>query len=140
MNRVIANFHIVEGYVADVDERHADIGCRIIGEDEFGASFYGLAFDEINNLIYTGTTDYFSFGEVKPVVVSGSIQLTRTLTPADATINSEVWSTEAGQITQEGLFTPAGVGQALVTLTINGIAKTLEVEVVAAPVTEDPAQ
>ena len=82
----------------------------------------------------------FSFGEVKPVVVSGSIQLTRTLTPADATINSEVWSTEAGQITQEGLFTPAGVGQAPVTLTINGIAKTLEVEVVAAPVTEDPAQ
>ena len=72
----------------------------------------------------------FSFGEVQSVVLGGSIQLTRTLTPADATINSEVWSTEAGQITQEGLFTPARMGQAPVTLTINGIAKTLEVEVV----------
>lgn len=82
----------------------------------------------------------FSFGEAQSVELGGSIQLTRTLTPPDATINSEVWSTEAGQITQEGLFTPAGVGQAPVTLTINGIAKTLEVEVVAAPVTEDPAQ
>ena len=82
----------------------------------------------------------FSFGEVQPVVVSGSIQLTRTLTPADAVINSEVWSTQAGQITQEGLFTPAGVGQAPVTLTINGVAKTLEIEVVEAPVSEDPAQ
>ena len=59
---------------------------------------------------------------------------------SDATINSEVWSTEAGQITQEGLFTPAVLGQVPVTLTINGVAKTLEIEVVAAPVTEDPAQ
>ena len=74
------------------------------------------------------------------MVVSGSIQLTRTLTPRAATINSEVWSTEAGQITQEGLFTPAGIGQAPVTLTINGVAKTLEIEVVEAPVTEEPAQ
>ena len=82
----------------------------------------------------------FSFGEVQSVVLGGSIQLTRTLTPADAVINSEVWSTQAGQITQEGLFTPAGVGQAPVTLTINGVAKTLEIEVVEAPVSEDPAQ
>ena len=35
---------------------------------------------------------------------------------------------------------PAGVGQAPVTLTINGVAKTLEIEVVEAPVSEDPAQ
>ena len=82
----------------------------------------------------------FSFGEAQSVELGGSIQLTRTLTPADATINSEVWSTEAGQITQEGLFTPAGVGQAPVTLTINGIAKTLEVKVVAAPATSRPRQ
>ena len=45
----------------------------IIGEDEFGASFYGLAFDEINNLIYTGTTDYFSFGEVTVYDLAGNI-------------------------------------------------------------------
>lgn len=45
----------------------------IIGEDEFGTSFYGLAFDEINNLIYTGTTDYFSYGEVTVYDLLGNI-------------------------------------------------------------------
>lgn len=45
----------------------------IIGEDEFGASFYGLAFDEINDLIYTGTTDYFSYGEVTVYDLAGNI-------------------------------------------------------------------
>lgn len=74
------------------------------------------------------------------MVLGGSIQLTRTLTPADATINSEVWSTPAGQITQEGLFTPVSLCQAPVTLTINGVAKTLEIEVLEAPVTEDLPQ
>jgi hypothetical protein len=45
----------------------------IIGEDEFGASFYGLAFDEINSLIYTGTTDYFSYGAVTVYDLDGNI-------------------------------------------------------------------
>ena len=98
-----------------------------------------LQVSQVKSLYLTYLND-FTFGEVTPVELGGSIQLTRTLTPADATINSEVWSTEAGQITQEGLFTPAGIGQAPVTLTINGVAKTLEIEVVEAPVTEDPVQ
>ncbi len=45
----------------------------IIGEDEFGASFYGLAFDELNNYIYTSTTDYFSYGAVTIYDLSGNI-------------------------------------------------------------------
>ncbi len=45
----------------------------ITGEDEFGASFYGLAFDNINNLIYTSTTDYFSYGGVTVYDLAGNI-------------------------------------------------------------------
>lgn len=45
----------------------------ITSEDEFGASFYGLAFDNINNLIYTSTTDYFSYGEVTVYDLAGNV-------------------------------------------------------------------
>lgn len=48
----------------------------ITGEDEFGASFYGLAFDNINNLIYTSTTDYFSYGDVTVYDLSGNVVAT----------------------------------------------------------------
>lgn len=40
------------------------VAAAITGEQEFGNSFYGLAFDELNNLMYTSVTDFFSFGEI----------------------------------------------------------------------------
>jgi len=43
----------------------------IISEEEYGISFYGLAFDNINNLTYTSETDYFSFGKVNIFNASG---------------------------------------------------------------------
>lgn len=36
----------------------------IMGEDEFGVSFYGLAFDPTAELMYVSETDYFSYGKV----------------------------------------------------------------------------
>lgn len=45
----------------------------IIAENEFGASFYALAFDEVNTLIYTSTTDYFSYGNVTIYDLLGNV-------------------------------------------------------------------
>lgn len=36
----------------------------ITGENDFGLSFYGLAFDPASGLMYVSETDYFSFGKV----------------------------------------------------------------------------
>lgn len=35
-----------------------------IGDKNFGKSFYGLGFDEVNQILYASETDYFSFGKV----------------------------------------------------------------------------
>lgn len=40
----------------------------------YGKQFYGMAFDDINNLIYAAETDYFSFGEVFVYDLSGAVQ------------------------------------------------------------------
>lgn len=36
----------------------------ILGEDEYGVSFYGLDFDPVSGYMYTSETDFFSYGTV----------------------------------------------------------------------------
>jgi hypothetical protein len=45
---------------------------EITGEDEYGISFYGLAFDPIDDIMYTSETDYFSYGRVHLFATDGT--------------------------------------------------------------------
>ena len=45
----------------------------ILDDTEVGINFYGLAFDELNNLFYSGETDYFSYGKVNIFNLEGSL-------------------------------------------------------------------
>ncbi len=45
----------------------------IISEDEFGLSFYAIAFDEVNELLYTSETDYFSYGKINVFDLTGNL-------------------------------------------------------------------
>lgn len=45
----------------------------IVDETDFGASFYGLAFDPINGTMYTSVTDYFSYGTVNMYATDGTL-------------------------------------------------------------------
>lgn len=46
---------------------------EITGESEYGISFYGLAFDPIDGIMYTSETDYFSYGRVYAFDADGTL-------------------------------------------------------------------
>ncbi|MBC8046414.1 MAG: T9SS type A sorting domain-containing protein [Fimbriimonadaceae bacterium] len=52
--------------------KYEPLTTSFIGEKEFGMSFYGLAFDELNNIIYTSETDYFSYGKIHIYGLNGT--------------------------------------------------------------------
>lgn len=57
-------------------------------------------------------------------------QYAGAVVPADADVTSQVWDVDNGEISQDGIFTPATKGMATIGLVINDLAKqTLAVEV-----------
>lgn len=57
-------------------------------------------------------------------------QYTGAVVPANAVVTSQVWDVDNGEISQDGIFTPATKGMATIGLVINDLAKqTLAVEV-----------
>lgn len=59
-------------------------------------------------------------------------QLSYTVTPEGATVETAVWSVENGEITRYGLFysPPGFAGNVTVNLTINGVKKSATINVV----------
>ncbi|MFI5172130.1 MAG: T9SS type A sorting domain-containing protein [Chitinophagales bacterium] len=53
--------------------KYDPVAHSLISEDEFGLSFYALAYDDLNDLLYTSETDYFSYGKVHIYDMSGDL-------------------------------------------------------------------
>ena len=56
------------------------------------------------------------------VVRGSSAQYQVTITPEDATVETLLWETDNGEITADGLYTPATKGAATVSAIVNGMA------------------
>jgi Secretion system C-terminal sorting domain len=53
--------------------KYNPLSTEVEAETEFGQSFYALEFDELNNLMYVTTTDFFSYGNLLVYDATGNL-------------------------------------------------------------------
>jgi hypothetical protein len=73
--------------------KYEPLEAELLDESDYGSSFYAIAFDELNNLMYTSETDYLSYGMINIFNEAGELIYTFDAGVSPGTIVFDVRTT-----------------------------------------------